>query len=244
MQKPRHAVRETGPFISSDSCPAEPGFFTRQSASFEDPDCEFDRFGLINLRYQTVPSPFGSGLSVSAVAPFDLHALLALDSQQSQRRRAMSACRIDASRSRPSLNDFGARAAGVKRLSVRSRRRSRQCETTIAFSAGLRRPAQNCFAAIHAPFDTIPVVAQFWNRRSDLCVCWGPGWNQGAIDELRDKGVRCSGYACIGFVTRRGCASQYEPDTWGCAQRHHSGPRRSCRLPSRQARLASPQSLG
>ena len=34
------------------------------------------RFGLISLRYQTVPSPFGSGVSVSEVVPCVLHSLL------------------------------------------------------------------------------------------------------------------------------------------------------------------------
>jgi len=34
------------------------------------------RFGLISLRYQTVPSPFGSGSSDSEVVPCVLHSLL------------------------------------------------------------------------------------------------------------------------------------------------------------------------
>jgi hypothetical protein len=70
-------MREAGPIITSDFCPAKPGSYTR-SPSFT----IVDILGEIPVRpdqwrRRTVPLLFSAGLGASAVVPYYLHALLA-----------------------------------------------------------------------------------------------------------------------------------------------------------------------
>lgn len=69
------ARHEAGLVITSDM-PSNAGlvYEAKPRSILSDFGCV--RFGLISLRYQTVPSPFGSGSSVSEVVPCILHSLL------------------------------------------------------------------------------------------------------------------------------------------------------------------------
>jgi hypothetical protein len=80
-EKPRHARHEAGLII----VPSHAGLIYEVYLVMFVRNFGCVRFGLIRSRYQTVPLPFGSGLSGSGVASCSLHTLLIRDGHQVQR---------------------------------------------------------------------------------------------------------------------------------------------------------------
>jgi hypothetical protein len=69
-------------------CPVALGSFTRDYLVVFVRDFGCVRFGLIRAHYQTVPLPFGSGLSDFEVASCSLHSLLVRDGRQVRQENA------------------------------------------------------------------------------------------------------------------------------------------------------------